>query len=131
MLEASTVILAARAYGSPAILLRSGIGPAAQLPRAGRRRLGHRCDGIGDDDVDGLARSIRARVGPYHHPAGTCVVGPDPTSGAVVDARGAAHGIDRLCVADASVRPTIPSANTNLPTSVVAERIASWFDGGH
>jgi choline dehydrogenase-like flavoprotein len=23
--------------------------------------------------------------------------------------------------------PTIPSANTNLPTIVVAERMASWF----
>jgi len=25
--------------------------------------------------------------------------------------------------------PTIPSANTNLPTIVVAERIAGWLDG--
>jgi choline dehydrogenase len=55
-------------------------------------------------------------------------MGPDPAAGAVVDARGAVHGIDRLFVADASVMPTIPSANTNLPTIVVAERIASWFD---
>ena len=47
---------------------------------------------------------------------------------AVVDARGAVHGIDRLFVADASVMPTIPSANTNLPTIVIAERIASWVD---
>ena len=55
-------------------------------------------------------------------------MGSDAADGAVVDARGAVHGVDGLFVADASVMPTIPSANTNLPTIVVAERIASWFD---
>jgi choline dehydrogenase len=54
-------------------------------------------------------------------------MGPDPDDGAVVDARGRVHGIDRLCVADASVMPTIPSGNTNLPTIMVAERIAAWL----
>ena len=39
----------------------------------------------------------------------------------------AVHGVDRLWVADASVMPTIPSAGTNLPTIVVAERIAAWL----
>jgi choline dehydrogenase-like flavoprotein len=34
-----------------------------------------------------------------------------------------------LFVADASVMRTMPSANTNLPTIVVAERIASLLDG--
>ena len=84
-------------------------------------------DGIADDDADGLARSIRSRVSSCHHPVGTCAMGPDPTAGAVVDARGAVHGIDGLYVADASVMPTIPAANTNLPTIVVAERIAAWL----
>jgi choline dehydrogenase-like flavoprotein len=54
-------------------------------------------------------------------------MGPDPATGAVVDARGAVHGVERLYVADASVMPTIPAANTNLPTIVVAERIARWL----
>jgi choline dehydrogenase-like flavoprotein len=31
-------------------------------------------------------------------------------------------------VADASVMPTIPAANTNVPTIVVSERIARWLD---
>ena len=78
-------------------------------------------------DDAGLARSIRGRVGPYHHPVGTCAMGPDPDGPAVVDARGSVHGVDRLWVADASVMPTIPSAGTNLPTIVVAERIAAWL----
>jgi choline dehydrogenase len=33
-----------------------------------------------------------------------------------------------MFVADASVMPTIPAANTNVPTIVVAERIARWLD---
>ena len=35
MVEAETVVLAAGAYGSPAILLRSGIGPADELRALG------------------------------------------------------------------------------------------------
>ncbi|HXZ71808.1 MAG TPA: GMC oxidoreductase, partial [Streptosporangiaceae bacterium] len=82
---------------------------------------------ISDDDTAGLARSIRARAGSYHHPVGTCAMGPSPGDGAVVTRRGAVHGISGLWVADASVMPAIPAANTNLPTIVIAERIAQWL----
>jgi choline dehydrogenase len=82
---------------------------------------------ISDGDTAGLARSIRERAGSYHHPVGTCAMGPSPDHGAVVDARGAVHGIDGLWVADASVMPAIPAANTNLSTIVIAERIAQWL----
>jgi choline dehydrogenase len=82
---------------------------------------------VADDDTSGIAESVRQRVSSYHHPVGTCRMGADPDDGAVVDARGRVHGIDRLYVADASVMPTIPSANTNLPTIMVAERIAAWL----
>jgi len=82
---------------------------------------------ISDTDATGLSRSIRQRAGSYHHPVGTCAMGPDPDRGAVVGTCGAVHGIDGLWVADASVMPTIPAANTNLTTIVVAERIARWL----
>src|SRR5262249_21403114 len=82
---------------------------------------------ISDDDTAGLARSIRERAGSYHHPVGTCAMGPSPSDGAVVSPRGAVHGISGLWVADASVMPAIPAANTNLPTIVIAERIAQWL----
>ena len=39
-------------------------------------------DEIGDDDTDGLARSIRSRVSSCHHPVGTCAMGLDPATGA-------------------------------------------------
>jgi choline dehydrogenase len=85
-------------------------------------------EGIADDDEAGLARSILSRVSPYHHPVGTCAMGSDPEGGAVVTAQGAVFGIDGLRVADASVMPFIPSANTNLPTIVVAERMAAFME---
>ncbi len=56
-------------------------------------------------------------------------MGPDPGAGAVVDARGAVHGIDGLWAADASVMPAAPSAPTHLSTVVVATRIADMLAG--
>jgi choline dehydrogenase len=84
---------------------------------------------ISDDDTDAIAASIASRVDTYHHPVGTCSMGRDPGTGAVVDAHGRVHGIEHLYVADASIMPAIPSANTNLPTIMIAERIASWLAG--
>jgi choline dehydrogenase len=56
-------------------------------------------------------------------------MGPNRAEGAVVDPRGRVYGIKNLMVADASIMPTIPAANTNLPTIMVAERIAGWLTG--
>jgi choline dehydrogenase len=63
----------------------------------------------------------------YYHPVGTCKMGSesDPTS--VVDPRGRVLGLDNLYVADCSIIPTIPRANTNLPAAVIGERIARWL----
>jgi choline dehydrogenase len=79
-----------------------------------------------DSDVE-LEEHIRAAVRSYHHPVGTCRMGPDPEAGAVVDARGRVHGVKGLMVVDASIMPTIPAANTNLPTIMIAERCAAWL----
>ncbi len=73
---------------------------------------------------DELAAAVQANTTVYHHACGTCPMGPDPDAGAVVDPTGRVHGIDGLVVADASIMPAIPAANTNLPTIVLAERIA-------
>jgi choline dehydrogenase len=37
------------------------------------------------------------------------------------------HGVEGLSIIDASIMPTIPSANTNLPTIMVAERCSDWI----
>jgi choline dehydrogenase len=73
----------------------------------------------GDHDL--LDSYLRREVRGIFHPTGTCAIG------AVVDPRGAVLGVEGLLVADASVMPTIPRANTNLSTIAVAERIAGWL----
>jgi choline dehydrogenase len=52
-------------------------------------------------------------------------MGLDPDGGAVVGADGFVHGIAGLAVADASVMPDIPSANTNLPVIALAHHLAA------
>src|SRR5687768_7112807 len=63
----------------------------------------------------------------YFHPVGTCKMGPESDPTAVVDSRGKVHGVDNLYVADASIMPVIPRANTNIPALVVGERITAWL----
>ena len=63
----------------------------------------------------------------YYHAVGTCKMGPDSNPTAVVDPRGKVYGVDNLYVADASIMPVVPRANTNIPALVVGERIAAWL----
>ena len=72
-----------------------------------------------------LREAIRAGVIHYWHPVGTCAMGPASDPMAVADAEGRVRGVEGLVVADASLMPVTPRATTNLPTVVVAERIAS------
>jgi len=58
-------------------------------------------------------------------------MGPDGDTGAVVDQYGRVRGIDGLIVADASIMPSVPRANTNLTTIMIGERIAAWLRDGH
>ena len=55
----------------------------------------------------------------YFHPAGTCAMGSGEE--AVVDAELRVRGVEGLRIADASVMPTIPSANTNAPSIMIGE----------
>jgi choline dehydrogenase len=68
-------------------------------------------------DVTALAHVRQAARG-FFHPTGTCALG------SVVEANGRVRGFANLYVADASIIPTIPRANTNLSTVALAERIA-------
>src|SRR5262249_25597530 len=56
------------------------------------------------------------------HPVGTCKMGRESDSAAVVDTKFRVRGVERLRVIDASIMPTITSGNTNSPTVMIAER---------
>jgi choline dehydrogenase len=65
----------------------------------------------------------------YYHPVGTCSMGADDDPYAVCDAGGRVRGLERIVVADCSLMPVVPRANTNVPAVVVAERIADLLLG--
>ena len=77
------------------------------------------------DGDDAVSAWIRSSTMTYHHPVGTCAMGLDSAAGAVVGPAGSVYGVDGLFVVDASVMPELPSANTNIPTIMVAENIAA------
>jgi len=61
------------------------------------------------------------------HPVGTCAIGMGPE--AVVNADLTVRGLSNLRVADASVIPTLGSANTQVAVTAVAERAADLVAG--
>lgn len=75
-------------------------------------------------DPEALRDFVRANAGGTWHASGTCRMGRPDDPLAVTDAQGRVIGLEGLRVADASVMPTIPCANTNLPTVMIAERMA-------
>jgi 5-(hydroxymethyl)furfural/furfural oxidase len=76
-------------------------------------------------DDDALAEHIRENVAGTFHPVGTCRMGPANNRNAVVDMEGRVRGLAGLRVVDASIMPSAPRGNTNIPTIMVAEKIAA------
>ena len=61
---------------------------------------------------------VRERVSSFFHPTGTCALRT------VVSSDAAVRGLSQLYVADASIMPSIPRANTNLTIAGVAEYLS-------
>ncbi|HEY2077788.1 MAG TPA: GMC oxidoreductase, partial [Streptosporangiaceae bacterium] len=74
-----------------------------------------------NDDAS-LRAYLRRNISTYAHPGGTCRIGTDGE--AVVDTELRVRGMSGLRVADASVMPSAPSANTNATVYAIAERAA-------
>ncbi len=124
LITGTGAIGALKAAGATAVL-----GAPAPLRRAIMARAiapgrlisdGRRTSKITDDE-------IIAASGAMFHPSSTCTMGARENANAVVDATCAVHGIGGLHVADASVMPSVVSANTNLTVVMIAERAAGFI----
>jgi choline dehydrogenase len=73
---------------------------------------------------DALDEWMLRTVTTGHHICSTCRMGPASDPFAVVDASGRVHGITGLRVVDASIMPSIVSANTNATTMMIGEKLA-------
>ncbi|MFZ2078145.1 MAG: GMC oxidoreductase [Xanthobacteraceae bacterium] len=76
-------------------------------------------------DDDALAEHIQQNVAGTFHPTGTCRMGKSDDRAAVTDAAGRVRVVAGLRVIDTSIMPTIPRGNTNIPTIMVAEKLAA------
>ena len=87
-----------------------------------RAALGARVFG----DPAALNDWIRRHPSTGAHPSCTARMGPDGDPLAVCDERGFVRGVRGLRIADAALMPVVPSANTNIPTIMIGERVGEW-----
>jgi choline dehydrogenase len=111
----------------------AGIAIARRIfaaPALARHSVAEITPGPGVTTPEALADYIRQQGTTIYHIVGTCKMGEDPM--AVVDARLKVRGLTGLRVIDASVMPTVTTANTNAPTIMIAEKGAAMIrqDGG-
>jgi 5-(hydroxymethyl)furfural/furfural oxidase len=124
----------AKSLGSPTLrnlLLTAPVSAALGLLPPLRKPFFHHMVGgsltldqiLADDDL--LEERVRTLAVGQWHPCGTCRMGAESDRDAVVDpASGRVHGVAGLRVADASVMPTAPRANLNVPVLMIAEKMA-------
>ena len=77
-----------------------------------------------DESIAGLLKRFAASG---FHPCGTVKMGPSSDPMAAVDEHGVFHALAGLVVADASIMPSVPRANTNLTTIMIGEMVGEWM----
>jgi 5-(hydroxymethyl)furfural/furfural oxidase len=81
-------------------------------------------DDLANDD--GACREwIAGAVLGHWHASCTCRMGAPDDPGAVTDPSARVYGIEGLRIADASIMPSVPCANTNIPTIMIGEKVAA------
>lgn len=83
--------------------------------------------GLERQSDEDLSAYIKRSVNTIYHPVGTCKMGIDPM--AVVNPELKVYGIHNLRVVDASIMPSVPSANTMAPVIMIAEKAADMVLG--
>jgi 5-(hydroxymethyl)furfural/furfural oxidase len=74
-----------------------------------------------------LATHVQKNVAGMFHPAGSCRMGAPEDPMAVVNPIGQVYEVSNLRVIDASVMPNLIAGNTNIPTIMVAEKMADYL----
>lgn len=72
-----------------------------------------------------LNEIVTRSIAGVFHPGGTCRMGAADDPMAATDTQGRVYGVEGLRVVDASLMPTLPRGNTNIPTIMIAEKISS------
>lgn len=80
---------------------------------------------------DGACRDwIRGAVLGHWHASCTCRMGAGDDPGAVTDPSARVYGVEGLRIADASIMPSVPCANINVPTIMIGEKVAETILAG-
>ncbi|MCO5065025.1 MAG: FAD-dependent oxidoreductase [Rhizobiaceae bacterium] len=100
-----------------------------QLSDFAVKRLSKESNSLEDllKDQDLLHSHLRENVAGHFHPSGTCKMGAKADKMSVVDTRCEVHGMPGLAVADASIMPRVIRGNTNIATTMLAEKAADSF----
>jgi choline dehydrogenase len=85
--------------------------------------------GPGVETDDALLSAAKQRGTTTFHPLGTCRMAPASDPAAVVDDQLRVHGMESLRVIDASIMPTMLSANLNAATLMIAEKASDLVLG--
>lgn len=86
--------------------------------------LGNNIERIVREGDAAIEKHVMRYVISIRHISCTCRMGREDDPAAVTGSDGRVHGVGGLRIADASVFPAIPRANTNIPTIMTAEKIA-------
>jgi len=78
---------------------------------------------------DELMAAAKERGTTTFHPMGSCRMGPETDPSTVVNDQLQVHGIQGLRVVDASIMPTMPSANLNAATIMIGEKASDMILG--
>jgi choline dehydrogenase/4-pyridoxate dehydrogenase len=108
-------------------MARQVIGQPMMTPFVGREIA----PGLDKDSDAAIDAHIRATSITVHHPLGTCRMGPESDSMAVVDPDLRVKGVDGLRVVDASVMPDLVSGNINAAVVMIAEKAAEIIRAQH
>ncbi len=85
--------------------------------------------GVNVDRDDELLDFAYRNGSTTYHLIGTCRMGPETDRSSVVDDQLKVHGLEALRIVDASIMPSMPSANTYATTMMIAEKASDFIRG--